>query len=174
MSVTTEVKLNEVNIGRVAELVEKIQANPDKAQTKWSAEVHWKKGFQSEAKIRSFEGLQSDEPAGLGGDDNAPNPVEQVLAAFGNCLAVGYAANATTRNIKLDGLKIELEGDLNLKTFLGLAQGNAGYENVRARVHIKSNASSEQLDELHKAVVASSPVGHTLSRAVPINVELEN
>ncbi len=174
MSVTTDVKLNKVNIDRVAQLVEKVQGNPEKAQTKWSAEVIWKSGFQSEAKIRDFAPLQSDEPTKLGGNDNAPNPVEQVLAAFGNCLAVGYAANATTRNIKLDELKIALEGDLNLKTFLGLAQGNAGYENVRARVHIKSNASRDQLEELHKAVVASSPVGHTISRAVPTAVELKD
>ena len=173
MSVTTDVNLNKVNIDRVVQLVEKIQSNPEKAQTKWNAEITWKSGFQSEAKIRGFEPLQSDEPTGLGGNNNAPNPVEQVLAAFGNCLAVGYAANATTRNIKLDELKIELEGDLNLKTFLGLAQGNAGYENIRARVYIKSNASRDQLEEIHKVVVASSPVGHTISRSVPLEIELE-
>lgn len=41
-----------------------------------------------------FDPIPSDEPAGLGGSDTAPNPVEQVLGALGKCLAVGYAANA--------------------------------------------------------------------------------
>ena len=169
---SVEVKLNDVDIEGVGGLVEKVKSNPQKAQTKWSAEVDWKGGFKSEATVRQFSGLKSDEPGGLGGSDSAPNPVEQVLVALGNCLAVGYAANATTRGIKLDEVKINVEGDLNLKTFLGLDNGNAGFENIHANVSIKSDASREKLEELHKTVVASSPVGHTVSRSVPVNVQL--
>jgi len=172
MSTTSTTVLNDVNIAAVGQLVQKIQDNPEKAHTKWGAEVVWKKGFQSEARIGEHV-LGSDEPHGLGGDGTAPNPVEQVIAALGNCLAVGYAANATAKNIKLDEVKINLEGDLDLKTFLGLAQGNAGYENIRAVVSIKSNATDAEIKELHEQVVATSPVGHTLSRAVPVSVKLE-
>lgn len=170
MSTTTV--LNNVNIAAVGQLVEAIQNTPEKAQTKWGAEVVWKGGFQSEARVADRFTIQSDEPKQLGGEATAANPVEQLIASLGNCLAVGYAASATVKNIKLDEVRISLEGDIDLRTFLGLAQGNAGYESIRASVRIKSDATPEQLQELHEQVVGSSPVGHTLSRAVPVSIDL--
>ena len=123
MSTTVVTKLNDVNIDSVASLAEKIQQEPDVAASKWNAHVRWKGGFRSEAKIRDFAATVSDEPSSLGGTDTGPNPVEQVLAALGNCLAVGYAANATASGIEIRDLNIELEGDLDLHTFLGLKEG---------------------------------------------------
>ena len=96
-----------------------------------------------------------------------------MLAALGNCLAVGYAANASAAGIELRDVNIELEGDLDLHTFLGLApQGNAGYDNISVRVSIDSDASAEEIEALHQKVVGTSPVGHTLSRAVPVRIDL--
>ena len=70
-------------------------------------------------------------------------------------------------------MNIELEGDLDLHTFLGLnPEGNAGYENISVKVNIDSDASAEQLAELHEKVVGTSPVGHTLSRAIPVRIDL--
>ena len=173
MTATVNTKLNDVDLDAVAGLAGKIQQQPEVAATKWNASVNWKGGFRSEAKIREFGPLASDEPVQLGGTDTGPNPVEQVLAALGNCLAVGYAANASAAGIELRNLDIELEGDLDLHTFLGLApQGNAGYDNISVRVHIDSDASAEQIEALHRQVVGTSPVGHTLSRAVPVRIDL--
>ncbi|MGB5705454.1 MAG: OsmC family protein [Arenicellales bacterium] len=172
MSSKATTTLNDVNMEAVAGLAGKIQEAPEVADTKWSAQVKWNGGFRSEAKIRDFSPLSSDEPPALGGTDNGPNPVEQVLAALGNCLAVGYAANATVAGIEINDLTIDLEGDLDLHTFLGLNEGNAGYRNISVKVNIDSNATPEQLEALHSKVTNSSPVGHTLSRAVPLNIEL--
>ena len=166
------VPLNDVNLDAVGALAGRIQGEPAAAATVWEADVTWQGAFRSEARIRNFEPMASDEPAGLGGSDTAPNPVEQLLAALGNCLAVGYAANASMAGIKIDDLRINLKGDLDLRTFLGLAQGNAGYEAIQVSVNLASDATVEQLAELHDRVVGSSPVGHTLSRAVPVRIEL--
>jgi uncharacterized OsmC-like protein len=164
--------LNDVDLGAVASLVEHVQAEPDAAATVWEAEVTWQGAFRSEARVRDFAPLPSDEPPGLGGSDTAPNPVEQLLAALGNCLAVGYAANASVAGIKIDDLRIKLKGDLDLRTFLGLSQGNAGFEGIEVAVQLASEASAEQLAALHERVVSTSPVGHTLSRQVPLRIEL--
>ena len=169
---TTTTTLNNVDLEAVGALVQKIQDNPDKAQTVWKASVAWNGGFHSEATVRAFAPVPSDEPAGLGGGDTAANPVEQLLGALGNCLAVGYAANASVAGIELNALRIDLEGDLDLSTFLGLRPGNAGYERITATVHVESDAPAEALEELHHTVVASSPVGHTLNREVPVAIEL--
>lgn len=164
--------LNDVNLPAVAGLAEHIQGKPEAAATVWAAEVTWTGAFRSEARIRDFAPIPSDEPAGLGGSDSAPNPVEQLLGALGNCLAVGYAANASAAGIEIRSLKIDLRGDLDLKTFLGLANGNAGYEQISVDVHLDADATADQLAELHEKVVGSSPVGHTLQRAVPVAIKL--
>jgi uncharacterized OsmC-like protein len=98
--------------------------------------------------------------------------VEQLLGALGNCLAVGYAANATVAGIELKGLRIELEGDLDLHTFLGLAERNAGFETITATVSIDSDADEDQVRALHDKVVSTSPVGHSLQRAIPVSIGL--
>ncbi|MEE9587060.1 MAG: OsmC family protein, partial [Hyphomicrobiaceae bacterium] len=141
MTQTVTTTLNDVDLESVASLAAKIQQEPDVAATKWSAEVKWKGGFRSEAKIRDFASAVSDEPDQLGGTNTGPNPVEQVLGALGNCLAVGYAANATAAGITINDLTIELEGDLDLHTFLGLRDGNAGFNSISAKVKLDSDAS---------------------------------
>jgi uncharacterized OsmC-like protein len=164
--------LNSVNIAAVGDLVSAIQEEPTKADTIWRSTVDWKGGFRSEARSRDHDPVPSDEPIGLGGEDTAPNPVEQVLGAFGNCLAVGYAANATVAGIELKNLSIELEGDLDLHAFLGLREGHAGFESITATVSIESDAPAGQIEELHRRVVSTSPVGHTVQRSIPLTVEL--
>ncbi len=168
----TETARNGVDLETVGALAERIQADPAAAATVWQAEVTWQGAFRSEARIRDFAPLPSDEPAGLGGSDTAPNPVEQLLAAFGNCLAVGYAANASAAGITIESLRIALKGDLDLRTFLGLAQDNAGYEAIKVSVDLRCDATEDQLAALHDKVVGTSPVGHTLSRVVPLRVDL--
>ena len=172
MTDTVTTSLNDVDLEAVGTLASAIIDDADKGATSWSASVQWTGGFRSEATVREFAPIKSDEPPGLGGTDAAPNPVEQLLAAFGNCLAVGYAANASARGIELRDLRIDLDGDLDLHTFLGLSDGNAGFETIRANVHIDSDASAEALAELHAKVSSTSPVGHTLGRAVPVSIEL--
>ena len=172
MTQTVSTTLNDVDIGSVASLAKKIQQKPDVAATKWNAEVKWNGGFRSEARIREFASAKSDEPDQLGGTNTGPNPVEQVLAALGNCLAVGYAANATVAGISINSLTIDVEGDLDLHTFLGLKDGNAGFSNISVKVTIDSDATPQPLQALHDKVVNTSPVGHTLNRAVPVDIQI--
>jgi uncharacterized OsmC-like protein len=173
MMTTTGGQLNQVDLGAVGALVEKIRQRPSAAQTTWSAEVRWTGAFRSEAAVRSFAPIASDEPRGIGGTDLAPNPVEQLLGALGNCLAVGYAANASAAGITIRDLRIDLEGDLDLHAFLGLdskTEGHAGFSAIRVAVHLDTDADEAAVAELHAKVAATSPVGQTLSKAIPVEI----
>lgn len=172
MTVTASTRLNDVDLEAVGALVGAIEADPAAARTTWSAHVTWKGAFASESRVRTFAPQGSDEPVALGGGDTAPNPVEQLLGALGNCLAVGYAANATLAGVEITSLRIDLKGDLDLHVFLGLAEGHAGFESIRASVRLESPASREALEALHAKVLGSSPVGHTLRAAIPVEVTL--
>ena len=168
----TTTYLNQVDLPTIAALLQSIQGDPDKAQNTWRSEVTWEGAFRTLARSRDLEPIAFDEPPALGGSNTAPNPVEQLLGALGSCLVIGYAANASVAGIELKDVRIELESDLDLHTFLGLADGNAGFSAIRARGHIESDANDEAVEALHHKVVATSPVGHTLSRSIPVGVDL--
>src|SRR6202041_4206010 len=170
MTATSNDQLNQVNLDAVGALVGAIQESPSAAETTWSAEVRWTGAFRSEATVREFAPVASDEPNALGGTDTAPNPVEQLLGSLGNCLAVGYAANASVAGITIRELRIDLEGDLDLHAFLGLTDGHPGFSAIRAAVHLDTDADEVAVAELHARVAASSPVGQTLSRPIPVEI----
>jgi uncharacterized OsmC-like protein len=172
MSISTTTLLNDVDLEAVTALTEVVRADASAGATSWRADVAWRGAFRSTAKVRGFTELPSDEPAALGGTDSAPNPVEQLLAALGHCLAVGYAANATGRGITITDLRVEVCGDLDLHSFLGLRPGHAGFDGITATVHLVADAPVDQLAALHDAVVATSPVGHTLRAPIPTTITL--
>jgi uncharacterized OsmC-like protein len=170
-----------VNLGfdqeQLAGLINAIKEQPELGKTVWKAETRWKEGFQSEAIIRRESGQHTvpmDEPKQVGGSDTAPNMVEMVLGAYGCCLTTGYVAQAGLRGIPLEGVDIEVEGDLDLRGFLGLDPNvPAGYSEVRAKVNLRApGVSPEQLKELHDAVVATSPVGNIISAPIKLKTDL--
>ena len=170
MTTTAGDHLNEVDLGAVGALVEKIRQRPSAAQTTWSAEVRWTGAFRSEAAVRGFAPIASDEPGGIGGTNSAPNPVEQLLAALGNCLAVGYAVNASAAGITIRDLRIHLDGDLDLRACLGLSDGHPGFSAIRVAVYLATDADEAAVADLHAKVGATSPVGQTLSKAIPVEI----
>jgi hypothetical protein len=64
MTTATGGHLNQVDLGAVGALVEKIRQRPSAAQTRWSAEVRWTGGFRSEAAVRGFAPIAATSPVG--------------------------------------------------------------------------------------------------------------
>jgi uncharacterized OsmC-like protein len=154
----------------VEALADKIRESPSAAQARFSAEVRWTGAFRSEAAVRKFAPIASDEPRGMGGTNSAPNPAEQLLAALGNCLAVGYALSASAAGVTIRDLRIDVEGELDLHPLLGLADGHPGFSAIRVAVHLDTDADEDAVAALHAKVAATSPVGQTLSRAIPVEI----
>ena len=163
---------NGVDLAGLAALVDGPACTSRTAATTWQASVTWSGGLRSRAQVRAFDPIGSDEPRSLGGHDTAPNPVELLLAALGNCLTVGYAAHATAEGIAIRSLRIDLEGQLDLAAFLGLRAGHAGLDSVAATVHLDADAAPEELQRLHDAVLGTSRIGHTLQAAIPVAIAL--
>jgi uncharacterized OsmC-like protein len=108
------------------------------------------------------------------GRNRGPNAVELLLQALGFCYAVGYVANAAARGIELTAMEYELEGDLDVRSFLGLAGPRAGFTEIRAKGWVSSpNATKEQLVELCQYVQDTSPVRDSLANPIPVTTTLE-
>ena len=136
----------------------------------FSAITEWRDGAHTTTRVRHFT-VPSDEPASLGGTDLAPNAVELLLSALGACLSVGFVYNAAVQGIAIRMLAIELEGWIDLASFIGLpVLTPAGYGEIRVDCRINADASPEALAALAAKVIATSPVTDTLRRPIPIEL----
>ena len=86
---------------------------------------------------------------------------------------VWYVAQCAVHGITLESLKIETDGDLDLRGFLGIDPAvPAGYENLSYTVRIKGNGTKEEFAKIHDAVMATSPNFYSVSRPVALNPTL--
>ena len=114
-----------------------------------------------------------DEPASLGGEDAAANPVEVALGSLIACQVVTYRFWADRLGIALEGVDVEAEGDLDVRGFFGLDDGvRPGFGAVRLRVALSGPESPQRYEELKAAVDAHCPVLDLFGNATPLSVEL--
>lgn len=73
------------------------------------------KNYLAEAKVRNHF-LVVDEPVDLGGDDNAPTPVEYLLTAIGSCVSITLRMYAQRKNWDLGKIVVEVSLKEELKS----------------------------------------------------------
>ncbi len=163
---------NGVPVDDCKKLVQAVAEDREKGKTTWKSVTTWEGGFNCASTIRAHE-VHMDEPRELGGTDTAPNMVESVLAAYGSCLTVGYSLNAAVRDIEINELEVEVEGELDLAGFFGISEDvPAGFSRIHTVVHLDADADPEELEALHDRVLETSPVGSILTRPVEVHTEL--
>jgi len=114
--------------------------------------------------------LDADEPPVLLGEDAGANPVEYVLHALAACLTTTMVYHAAARGIEIQAVHSELEGDLDLRGFLGLSnEVRKGYHDIRVRMRVKSQATPDMLRDLAQY----SPVFDIVSNSLPVQVVVE-
>ncbi len=86
-------------------------------------------------------------------------------------MTVGYVAQCAVRGITLEKLEIETHGDIDLRGFLGIDSAVRPGCKTLSYV-IKGNGTEEQFAEIHKAVMATSPNFHNVSRPVDLKPTL--
>jgi uncharacterized OsmC-like protein len=128
-----------------------------KSTVTWSGQ-----GVFVEGKARDFA-VSMDEPKSLGGTNKAMNPVEMLLVSLGGCITICGAAFAKACKVELNGLSVELEGDLDTDGFLGInPETRRGFQQIRYTLHIDSPSAQENIDALIALIEDRCPVSDTL------------
>jgi uncharacterized OsmC-like protein len=97
------------------------------------------------------------------------------LHALASCLAVGFIYNAAAQGVHVESLSFDLEGELDLRAFLGLSEAvRPGYESIRLAYQVKSDAPREKIVELCNYVQKTSPVLDIIRNPVPVTVSLKD
>ena len=177
---------NGVDVDRLVATIEAIKQDSGLARFTFRAGSTWESGARSRGRIdglthagtenshaQVFE-LAGDEPPVLLGSDSGPNAVELVLQALAFCYGVGFVYNAAAQGIEIEELRYEIEGDLDLRRFVGLDGPRAGFSAIRAKGFVRSpNATPAQLEDLCQYVQETSPVRDILAAPVPVHTTLE-
>ncbi|MFA5515588.1 MAG: OsmC family protein [Desulfuromonadales bacterium] len=178
-----EKKLNGVDVAYVEDTIKAIEQTPELASFKFRVKNRWLDCGHSRAMIEGFYGanqehvrnepfvLDADEPPVLAGKDLGPNPVEFLLRGLAGCMTNTMVYHAALRGIRIEELEAELEGDIDLRGFLGLSEDvRQGYENIRITFKVKTDA--ENLDRL-KALSKFSPVYDTVTRGTKVETVIQ-
>ena len=182
LAVSEAVVRNGVDVTALFATIDAVKANPDIAQFQFRAKNSWKGGDHNHTTIDDFHGalqdipharafeLDNGEPPVLLGRDDNPNPVEYVLHALIGCLTTTMAYHAAARGIAIEAIDSRLEGDLDLRGFLGLSNTvRKGFHAIRVVMRVKSDGSAPVLRELAKY----SPVYDIVSNSLPVEVKVE-
>jgi uncharacterized OsmC-like protein len=168
LAITKRPPVNGIDLDALDVMVGRVEGNPGCGRAGFKVKTEWKGQTRSETTVESFTcagepihrnfTIIADEPRELLGQDSAPNPQELLLSALNACMVVGYVAQAAIRGIHLDDCRIETEGELDLRGFLGLDEEICpGYRRITYTVHLTGDGTPEQFEEIHQAVMATSP-----------------
>jgi len=174
---------NGVDVTALFSTIDAIKSDPGLAEFRFRADNQWLDGGHNRSSIGAFYGcraedtvrveahmLEADEPPVLLGQDQGANPVEYLLHALAACMTTSLVYHAAARGIEIEALDSKLEGDIDLRGFLGLsAEVRKGYRTIRINFRVKSGASPATLRELAKY----SPVYDVVSNSLPVEVKIE-
>ncbi len=174
---------NGVNVTELSKTIGALRRDPELGAFQFRSKNSWLEGGHNRSTIQGFSGcgkedetrsepfiFDADEPPMLHGGDNGANPVEFVLHALGACMTTTMVYHAAARGIEIGAVSSELEGDIDVRGFMGLSDDvRKGYHDVRVKMRVQSNASPDQLAQLAKY----SPVYDVVSNSLPVHVHVE-
>lgn len=177
---------NGVDVDELFNTIDAVKKSPVIAKFKFRANNQWGDGGYNETTIKDFYGIQkehrhdatftlgADEPPLLLGTGKAPNPVEYLLTALAACVTTSLVYHAAAKGIKLNSVESRLEGDIDLRGFLGLSEEiRNGFQEIRMNFKIDADVPPEQLEELVRLGPTYSPVFDSITKGVPVTVQLE-
>ena len=175
--------LNGINVSGLSEFVQEVKDDKKQSVANYNLSVNWLSGTKSIAKTeglvlgghkisRNFTwGI--DEPRQILGTNHNPTPQELLLSGVAGCILVSYVMGASVKNIAIESLNIEIEGQLDLRGFLNIeCDSPVGFEFIKYKANIRAEAKASDLLALHSMVLKKSPNLMTIAQATAIEGEL--
>ena len=180
----THIVNNGVDLESLNNTVNAMKENPELGKCKFRVRNRWLGGGHNTTKIEEFYAcgqenthkqefeLYADEPPALGGKDEGANPVEHLLNALAACMTTSMVAHAAVRGIEIEHLESQIEGDIDLRGFLGLdANVPKGYQNIHVSFKVKTDPKN--IEKLKK-LAQFSPVYNSLVNGTNVEIGIES
>ncbi|MBK6431220.1 OsmC family protein, partial [Candidatus Amarolinea dominans] len=157
--------INGVQVGELVEFRNMCARDPEKADRSPTLVAHWVGGSRSRIEFRGMT-------VHLGGDDEF-NPMQMFLATLAACDVDLVAMHASFLGLQIESLAVEATGHFNVRSYLGLEDApGPGYDGISYTVRISvPGATPAQIAYLRQRCERSSPVGDSMARAIPLQLE---
>lgn len=128
----------------------------------------WLEGTQIESETRGFKVLM-DKPLEENGTNLAPKPAEVSLQALGSCLLFAYLYAANKLRVAIDGLKVEIEGEVIPGGWQDEQKNKRnGFKNVQFKVQVTTEHSDEEIQKVHDLALKISPMYDNFSHPITV------
>lgn len=135
------------------------------AKETFSAMAKSIEGLKVSCTSRNFEFIL-DEPKSLGGSDEGMNPVEALLASLGACKVIVARSFAKIHGIKLNDLRVELNGELDPDGFMGKnKEAKIGFSTILSTIYIDADNTDKEIADFVAFVERTCPVADTIKNA---------
>ncbi|WP_170425282.1 OsmC family protein [Ruegeria arenilitoris] len=186
MNAQTEITVeNGVNTEALVGAREAFARTPEAAAFTFRNTCSWISGTESSNEINGYFGLgqehtrpesftiNSDHPVVFAARDTAPTPPEIVLSALASCLTGGVASVAQHRGIQLRSVKVNVEGDVDVRGILGMDPDiRNGFGAIRVRFEIDADATEDDIRALVAQSQKRSAVFDLLANPTYVHVDL--
>jgi len=169
----------------IAGVVTALQANPEIGNFELRATNEWLNGGHNRSYIQGFYGAcqedtsrteafvyDNDEPPVLLGNNKGANPAEVILHGLLGCMTTSMVLLAAARGIAVETVSSKIEGDVDIKGFLGLnPKGPKGFQQIRVVFEI-TGVDDQQKEELI-TLAKQSPIYNSLINPIDVQVALK-
>lgn len=174
---------NSIPTAALSEFVNEVSDNPEEGLMTYGIEIDWESGTRTRTSTkpmlvgshkvsRSFT-WKADEPRQLMGNNHGPNPQELLLSGLGSCMMVAFVAGATAEGIQLESVKIDFNGSLDLRGFMGLGTNSTvGFPEINYVITVTGDGTPAQFEELHRKAIKHSPNAQTIVNPVSLTGEI--
>jgi len=114
-----------------------------------------------------------DQPVNAGGTNAGPTPLEYLMVSLAGCIGMIARIIAMQKRIALRGMKITVEGDINVDGLLGKpTEDPIGFKEFRILADIDADMTAEEKEAFIHEVDARCPVSFNLFNASLISVSV--
>lgn len=173
--------LNGIDLDGLQQYTALISQKEEEAISSYGITAKWQGGVKSQIAthnqtigskeiVKDFKFVIG-EPKELLGDDSFPTPQDFLLGGLAGCMMVGFVIGATQKGIKLESVKLKIEGDLNLRGFLNVdKQAPIGFAEMHFKFDVKGDGTQNDYDTIIKNVQRFSPNYRTITDKVKVSL----
>jgi uncharacterized OsmC-like protein len=183
MHITARHVTNGVGTKDLIKTIQAAKAHPEIAQFKFNVSNCWLGGAHNRSTVSGFHNagqytehstqftMDAAEPPVLLGEDQGANPLEYLLHALAACVTTSMVYHAAGQGIEIEAVESTLEGDLDLRGFLGIDPTvRNGFQGIKIAMRISTNANERQWEKLVTLGPTFSPVYDSVTKGVSVQV----
>jgi uncharacterized OsmC-like protein len=173
--------MNNVNLDKIQNFVKEIEEDASVAQKEKVVAGSWNFGegeHQYEATVEYPSGsmtFRSDQAPFMGGNGQAPDPIQYCLYGVSSCYAGTLVTIAAMEGIELKGLRVTAKNRINLQKALGLSDQPI-IQGVTLTVEAEpvEGTSFDEIERVARMAEEKCPGMECMRREIPYTVEVKS